>query len=305
MQRLFHNKYGVIFAGTLALLALVLLTASLARMEFHPSEPIGHNQHTLVFDYTALNQVATQAAAIPPSERMFLMIAAFLVVLLIVAWINPELRKRLLYALVRLIVIVLGVLFLLRNNPGFFADLFKNLSFGISPVTAQPQNNLGAPVFEPPHVSDWITFVWALGVILLTGLGIRLFRRGWIRFASAWLHSASSTSTGRPFEEFSRIARQSLNDLNAGRNFENAIVECYARMSAVVDKKRGVRLERAMTPAEFAERLMRAGLPREPVEKLTHLFERVRYGRLGPGAAEVNEAASSLRSILEFCGEPA
>jgi hypothetical protein len=74
-------------------------------------------------------------------------------------------------------------------------------------------------------------------------------------------------------------------------------------MSNVVNSKRGLQREHAMTPAEFASRLERAGLPREPVDRLTRLFESTRYGSHKSGTPEITEAVTCLTSILKYCGE--
>jgi Domain of unknown function (DUF4129) len=58
-----------------------------------------------------------------------------------------------------------------------------------------------------------------------------------------------------------------------------------------------------MTPGEFATRLEQAGLPSDAVHRLTHLFERVRYGGHRSATPEVNEAVACLTTILQYCGE--
>ena len=82
-------------------------------------------------------------------------------------------------------------------------------------------------------------------------------------------------------------------------------MNCYARMSAAVSRKRGLVRKEAMTPAEFARRLEQAGLPGDPVQRLTRLFESVRYGAKQSNQNEINEAVSCLKAILHFCGETA
>jgi hypothetical protein len=69
--------------------------------------------------------------------------------------------------------------------------------------------------------------------------------------------------------------------------------------------RRGLYREYAMTPAEFAVRLQSAGLPPEPVNRLTRLFESVRYGARISAQRDVDEAIACLTSILKYCGESA
>jgi hypothetical protein len=74
-------------------------------------------------------------------------------------------------------------------------------------------------------------------------------------------------------------------------------------MSAVVADKRQLKREVAMTPQEFAQRLERAGLPGDAVNRLTRLFEVVRYGDRKSAPKDITEAVSCLNTILVYCGE--
>ena len=76
-------------------------------------------------------------------------------------------------------------------------------------------------------------------------------------------------------------------------------------MSDAVSRNRGLFRAKAMTPAEFARRLERAGLPGDAVRRLTRLFEAVRYGGRKSSQKEINEAVSCLTAILHYCGEAA
>jgi hypothetical protein len=59
-----------------------------------------------------------------------------------------------------------------------------------------------------------------------------------------------------------------------------------------------------MTPEEFASHLTRSGLPSHAVQRLTRLFESVRYGARTAGDRERDEATSCLSEIVHYCGEP-
>jgi hypothetical protein len=110
-------------------------------------------------------------------------------------------------------------------------------------------------------------------------------------------------NTGKPLSEIGRMVRSSLNDLSAGRDSSDVIINCYLRMSDVVADKRKLHRDAAMTPHEFALRLERAGLPGDAVRRLTSLFEVVRYGDRKSASKDVSEAVSCLNTILHYCGE--
>lgn len=106
-----------------------------------------------------------------------------------------------------------------------------------------------------------------------------------------------------PLRELADITRTTLDDLSAGKDWEDAVVRCYAQMNTVVGIRPGLRRQQAMTTSEFAVRLEQAGLPGEPVRRLTRLFEAVRYGSRKSRPEEAHEAVNYLTAILHYCEE--
>ena len=76
-------------------------------------------------------------------------------------------------------------------------------------------------------------------------------------------------------------------------------------MSQVLSERRAIRREQDMTPREFEQRLVAAGVRDEHVRRLTQLFERIRYGGKDPGKQEEAEAVACLTAIVEAYGSPA
>ena len=104
-------------------------------------------------------------------------------------------------------------------------------------------------------------------------------------------------------DEIIKIARSSLRDLSSGRESTDVILKCYFQMNDVVAEKKKVRRDLSVTPAEFATRLERSGLPGDAVRRLTRLFERARYGSRKMEPKDINEAVACLTAILQYCGE--
>jgi hypothetical protein len=298
MRKLFEDKRVVFSVAILALLSLVLLAGSLQGMDFRPGEATGRPNAANSEGALNLEQMITTAAEVPPLQQLAFWASLFIVVVLCASLLNPELRKKLILAFIRLALFVLVFLYIFENNPEMFAGFFSQLELA-NDLTAESQPEIPPlPVFEPPQVSNWFSYLVALGIVVLAGISFWWLARLWTRIRQ-------STSGRASLDELAAIARRSLDELKSGGHFENAILECYARMSMVVGKRKGLHREQAMTPAEFSARLTRAGLPREPVERLTGLFEAVRYGRQPAGDVQVNEAITSLGSILRYCGEDA
>jgi len=153
------------------------------------------------------------------------------------------------------------------------------------------------PIFEPPQVSDWASYLITFGIILLAAF---LF---W-RINHWWQLLKPMAKSPSPLDEIAEAARTSLRGLSSRHGSpQDRIIQCYADMTRVVDARRGLFREYAMTPAEFALRLENAGLPREPVSRLTRLFEAVRYGARTSTQDDIDEAVVCLTSILKYCGE--
>jgi ABC-type multidrug transport system fused ATPase/permease subunit len=235
---------------------------------------------------------------IPLWKQLLLWAVVFLVVLIISTILSPELRRRLIVNFLRFMVIFWAIYFLAKN----YGYLFK----GLMPVGELP-TQLGkdpnastalTPVFTPPQVSPALTFLIGLAVALIL-VGVWWWLNRW------WKRRQMLLAMQRPLDDIANIARASLDDLAAGRAWDDVILDSYFRMSRVVEKQRGLARQHAMTPSEFAARLEQAGLPGDAVRRLTRLFESVRYGAHSSTPEEINEAVTCLSAILHDCGESA
>lgn len=300
MQKVLQDKRAVLILAVLALLSLVLLTNALNGMDFLPSQPIGggsSEQGTRA--PIDLEELLNTAAAIPFWQQLVFWGVLLLLLLLLTFLLSPETRKQLIYAFLRTAASILLLFYLIKKRPGFLEGFLGRFSEIGQNLAIAPQTEISsAPVFQPPQEVSWLSFAVGFGVIVLLVL-----LTWWIH--QVWLQIRERISSNDQLHEIAAIARDSLSDLKAGRNYDNAIVECYDRMSDVIAQKQGLQRAHTMTPSEFAVRLTRAGLPRDPIQKLTSLFESVRYGKKPAGQGEINQAINCLTSILAYCGETA
>jgi hypothetical protein len=72
----------------------------------------------------------------------------------------------------------------------------------------------------------------------------------------------------------------------------------------VLSEQRNIQRPSHMTPREFETALAGQGLPRDPVQQLTRLFEDVRYGTRQPGEREERLALDSLAAIVSASQTP-
>jgi len=219
-----------------------------------------------------------------PLWKMLLFWLAFLVnVILFFFLLPPEVRKRIVRQVFSLAVSVLILLMALR----YHLIQLPNLSVKPPDNGDQSASNLNpnsaAPVFHPPTMTPWLMFLISAVVLAVMLLLLWIGYRWWMR-------------TYRQLTPLNDIA-----DI-AGREWRDVIIQSYIRMGEVVSARRGLQRAQAVTPREFADRLERAGLPADAVQRLTRLFEAVRYGSRLSSQSDMNEAITCLNSILQACG---
>jgi hypothetical protein len=118
-----------------------------------------------------------------------------------------------------------------------------------------------------------------------------------------WVFLRNHWRTDVSLEALAGIAEQAVGDLQAGKDYGDVILNCYAKMVEVVNRQRGIRRRSNLTPAEFIAVLERARLPSDPVRRLTAIFEHVRYGGKKASGKETAEAVTSLNEIVSAVRE--
>jgi hypothetical protein len=293
MRSLFQNKRWVLFISVLALGALTVLAIGLREVSFQEAQPFGRKE-------------AERAGAFPQSpiesmpvislqSQMIFWVAVLLLAVLIGVLLSPELRKRLFRILIRVAFTYWALYFVFTRYGDVIAAFGRGLNAARNDQQANGLEDFPPPVFEPPQETAWVSYLVSVAFILLIAFLAWRLLRFWREYAGQ--------GASKSISELARVARSSLRDLSSGRDSTDVIMNCYFRMSDVVADKRKLQRGIAMTPAEFATRLEKAGLPGEAVKKLTRLFENVRYGGHRSGPIEVKEAVACLTTILHYCGE--
>lgn len=105
-------------------------------------------------------------------------------------------------------------------------------------------------------------------------------------------------------DQLNRIAQETekaVADLRAGAEFKDTIKRCYFEMSKALKDYQGLERGAGMTPREFEASLYGLGLPMGNVQRLTRLFEEVRYGAKVAGDHVEQEAIDLLNAIVQDC----
>ena len=114
---------------------------------------------------------------------------------------------------------------------------------------------------------------WALiAVGVLAALGLLLLQLKQKRAQTL------TEAEGKQREELAARAGQAASELAHGGELEDVVLRCYRDMVAILTRQAEVSMTPEMTAREFAARLRALSLAEEPVDVLTALFERVRYG---------------------------
>jgi hypothetical protein len=216
-----------------------------------------------------------------------MLFGGFLVLfVLVLAMLSPEARKRLIKMILRLGLTIWAIYYALNKfrPQGVFGTEAEGA------VMEQGPEVIGTlPPYTPLVVPSWLIYVASLlTVLFFAGIGFWLYRILW--------------PPKSQLQDLTRAARTALKDISAGRDWDDTVIQCYVRMSEVLDQKRGLYRQQAMTPQEFATRLEQAGLPSDPVRRLTRLFEKARYGGRKSSREDVNEAVVCLTAILHAVG---
>ncbi len=208
--------------------------------------------------------------------------------------ISPEIRK---LVFKRIIIYSLWML-LFYGLAVTLAPYLSNQTLEGQPSEAtslgelQPEEPLPKPpdfVLNPP---DWLVYASSIAII---GILLGIIWLGWY-----FLHRRKRADS--PLDELTQEAQQALDNLDAGYNFKDTIMKCYADMSQTLSKQRHINRPQGMTPREFEQYLATSGFKTTDIRRLTRLFERVRYGGKPLGKAEEQEAKACLRVIIYTYG---
>ncbi|UPV98993.1 DUF4129 domain-containing protein [Halorussus gelatinilyticus] len=187
-------------------------------------------------------------------------------------------------------------------------------------VCSDPAENATSSFFEKGNVSlvpeggsgapggSTGTSVTDPSVLLLAGLGVALLA------AVALLFVSSSGEDPEEDEEFAepddgtdvravgRAAGEAADRIETTTDVDNEVFRAWREMTDHLD----VPNPRSSTPSEFAAAAVEAGMAREDVDRLTTLFEEVRYGGESPTERREEQALDALRRIeREYAGRGA
>ena len=272
-----------------ALLLIGVLVGILPNLAFQPADDVNLLGLFTGGEETRPPRLSGAAMALDPLSVQLLRYAFWLMlaITLIYAIISPKYRRKLIRVLLlAALLLYVAQRIIVERAPGEQPERLG----GIAQQADLPARPTPVP---PDFVIDsppWMALAasLALAVLLLLPL-LLLWRRR---------HNPDEAARQAIADE----AGRALEDLHAGQGLRDVVTRCYIQMSDIMQHQRHVRRHASMTPRDFERHLAELGLRNEDVQRLTRLFERVRYSPLEAGDPMRAEAESCLQQIVAVYG---
>ena len=280
-----------------ALVAMLLLSAGVSEIELLPGVSAPGTREV---EGEALGDVPPEIdEAFRTAFRIFAtIIVVGLPLVIIYSLLTPEARKNLLKGMVPIVLFGLFLYVALRASSNVDEKVQPTPTVVAEPdrATPVPEEFVEAAAEETAEIDaaapEWL--IW--GTIVILALILALILVGVVRFLLRY-----RTAQPSPLADLAEQAEDAAEAIRAGADLRDTVMLCYYRMSQTLQEQRGIWRERAMTPREFETYLVRSGIPGEHVQRLTRLFEKVRYGAKTIGVEDERQALSSLGAIVEYC----
>jgi preprotein translocase subunit SecG len=259
-----------------ALIAVVLLAAGLSNVELQTGGIIFQDGPSVSIEEEGVTRDATIA---PPNRAYGLLTLA---ALLVVAYFIVKSRR------FRLVALVLGLftasllgLVYLYNQYGQPLQSDSAEEVDVSLAQRVPE---AAPAAPPGWLENYSILV-TLAIVGVAALAAWLV---WRRLRRQPRDSLAILASE---------AESTLAEIRSGANLRDAVLRCYFDMHQALRQRYGYVRADGMTPREFEGLLRKSGLPLASVQRLTRLFERVRYGGQAASSDDQAEAIACLEEI--------
>ena len=264
------------------LISVILLAGSLSNLSLRTGTPFPGVDSSPAVPPSPSEPV--QAYPLPVLPGILGLILLLLIVYILVSLISFLDLKWLQRWLGRFILAFTGLFFFLLLLS--YVDLGPSgASEWVLDIAPAPSSGMTtSPLGRPPGAFVWlaaITFMLVIGLLVMM-----IFRQ-----------------PAQPSEAKDRLVQQAKNAmqaLRAGDDLRSVILRCYVEMMKTLQEERGIERSHEMTTREFQDWLEFNGLPPLPVQNLTALFEKVRYGQDPLGESDEKLAQASLREIVQF-----
>jgi len=268
-----------------------ILAASLSQLTLSDGVPVNLTQRRAVEENLQIN--SDMGDAILTFMRAFIIfLAIFLPIALIYMLFTKRGRRDLIVAIVNGLIIIGIFLFLRRTMSQLEFDVTVTPEPGMQePAPTIIMEDIGQDVVFEADPPEWAIWVGSLVVAIILAVIIFIVV---IRFSQR-------RSQVIALEMIAEEAQQAIDMIHSGGDVRETIINCYREMLNVVKQTRGIIRAEAMTAEEFGELLKKKGLPSAPLQRLTLLFEEVRYGNHDATKKQEQLAVMCLEELVDAC----
>ncbi len=282
----FQKVYLVILLAIL-LLATILLAVSIQNIEFKPARyaPPAYSLFETEAQLPEVHPLSSDGAAGSSpiaAANITLMLSVVLSLIIFISLVSKDGRRSLFNAVLR--AAAFGIMFY------YIAPSFTSAFSGfLAGATVSEQAGTGQASL--PSMPTIFSFVVSLPLaLLLTFLAWRLYKR--FRSKPAPLQA-----------DFAAEAQSSLAALDAGGDLRDTIINCYRGMLTQARRANLIGDEKTATTIDLEHKLIAYGLPQRETQRLTRLFEAVRYGSHQTSERERLEARDCLSTFVASCDQ--
>jgi len=141
-----------------------------------------------------------------------------------------------------------------------------------------------------PSPPNWVVILIAVGAAVLAAVLAVLF------YLNVYPVLRRRRKGDGLLAELAVRAGEAMERIHAGTDLRDAVQRCYKEMSDLLSREVNIHDVAVLTPREFAQGLRARGMQDQHVDRLTAIFEQVRYGGR-ESAAFADEAIACLEAI--------
>jgi hypothetical protein len=289
------RRVGLLALAVLLIGLLLVLGPNLERVELQPAQPNSAAPAGVETVTPSLGTAPTGAVGYAVLLRiLFAAAVVCLGVIVVGAFFRREFRAYLLLFAV-LTALILAFYFLWERAPHVEPEPPEQESVGFFELLDRPP---AAPVEEETDTSpsNWsfVAIAAAISAVVVLVLAVL-----WSRFGSRWRRASEEDKT--QLDELVETVGAAADEIQLGGDPRSAVLRCYREMIRIFARRRTIE-HTVMTARELAVALRRAGFDTEHVDRLTEIFELVRYGNRG-GDQLAGRAAECLDAIRRDAGQ--
>jgi membrane protein implicated in regulation of membrane protease activity len=292
-----HTRQVILLASLIALAGILfILVGGLEEVELLPGKPLPN-----LFSLLLRPSAGSSSQPGDEIETVGFIASALLLACLVLSVvgviISPRFRRRLVNLAILAIVLFLALSAYQARERQLGAQS-QGPAEEVGGGPSLPGESPPGPEVPPVKASTWMVALAAIGGAA-AAVAVGMFVA--VKVYPVLLGRRARRGT---LEELAERAGEAADAIRSGTDPRDAVLRCYKEMCAILSREGQVHNLSALTPREFSALLRTRGMRDEHVDRLTAIFEEVRYGaRDGvPFAGEATACLEAIRSAYAAVG---